>query len=69
MDSAIFRPTGYEGGRWITNRLYYNRSVTNVNSTEVHKVYNTNHINRHEDPRQLNGGDGGIRERALSGQK
>src|SRR6516165_7296045 len=32
---------GYEGGRWDHNHFYYNRSVNNVNVTQIHNVYNT----------------------------
>jgi hypothetical protein len=32
---------GYEGGRWDNGRFFYNRSVNNVNITEIHNVYNT----------------------------
>jgi hypothetical protein len=49
--------------RWESGRFYYNRSVTNVNITEVHNVYNTTIINRNETRVSYNGGDGGIRER------
>ncbi len=33
---------GYEGGRWDGGHFYYNRSVNNINVTEIHNVYNTN---------------------------
>ena len=32
---------GFEGGRWQGNQFFYNRSVMNVNVTEIHNVYNT----------------------------
>ena len=54
---------GYEGGRWDRDHFFYNRSVTNVNVTEIHNVYNTTIINRNETRVSYNGGDGGIRER------
>jgi hypothetical protein len=54
---------GYEGGRWDHDHFYYNRSVNNVNVTEIHNVYNTTIINRNETRVSYNGGDGGIRER------
>lgn len=54
---------GYEGGRWDHDHFYYNRSVNNVNITEIHDVYNTNIVNRNETRVSYNGGDGGIRER------
>jgi hypothetical protein len=36
---------GYEGGRWQNRQFYYNRSVKNVNVTNIHNVYNTTVIN------------------------
>ena len=54
---------GYEGGRWDNGRFYYNRSVNNVNVTEIHNVYNTTIINRNETRVSYNGGNGGINER------
>jgi hypothetical protein len=53
---------GYEGGRWDHDHFFYNRSVTNVNITEIHNVYNTTVINRNETRVSYNGGEGGIRE-------
>ena len=49
---------GYEGGRWDEGRFFYNRSVNNVNITEIHNVYNTT-VNRVS----YNGGNGGIERR------
>ena len=54
---------GYEGGRWDHDRFYYNRSVNNVNITEIHNVYNTTIINRNETRVSYNGGNGGINAR------
>ncbi|MGB2677427.1 MAG: hypothetical protein WAN12_10140 [Candidatus Acidiferrum sp.] len=55
---------GYEGGRWDNGHFFYNRSVNNVNISEIHNVYNTtiNHgtVNRVS----YNGGNGGISARA-----
>jgi hypothetical protein len=52
---------GYEGGRWDHDRFYYNRSVNNVNVTEIHNVYNTTVVNNYNAPRvSYNGGSGGI---------
>ena len=59
---------GYEGGRWDHDHFYYNRSVNNVNVTEIHNVYNTTVINRNENRVSYNGGNGGISERP-SGQE
>ncbi len=30
---------GYEGGRWDGEHFYYNRTVNNINVTEIHNVY------------------------------
>jgi len=55
---------GYEGGRWDNGRFYYNRSVNNVNVTEIHNVYNTTIVNRNETRVSYNGGNGGVNVRA-----
>jgi hypothetical protein len=55
---------GYEGGRWDNGRFYYNRSVNNVNVTEIHNVYDTRVVNNTTVTRvSYNGGNGGINER------
>lgn len=54
---------GYEGGRWDHDRFFYNRSVNNVNLTEIHNVYNTTVINHNENHVSYNGGNGGIDRR------
>src|SRR6266704_1031748 len=54
---------GYEGGRWDNRRFYYNRSVNNVNVTEIHNVYNTTVINVNVTRVSYNGPNGGINER------
>jgi hypothetical protein len=54
---------GYEGGRWDRGHFYYNRSVTNVNVTEIHNVYNTTIVNRTVNRVSYNGGNGGISAR------
>jgi len=54
---------GYEGGRWDGGHFFYNRSVNNVNVTEIHNVYNTTIVNRNENRVSYNGGNGGINER------
>jgi len=55
---------GYEGGRWDRGHFYYNRSVNNVNVTEIHNVYNTTIVTHNETRVSYNGGRGGINERA-----
>lgn len=55
---------GYEGGRWDRDRFYYNRSVNNVNVTQIHNVYNTTVVNNVNVTRvSYNGGNGGVTER------
>src|SRR5271167_3517194 len=39
---------GYGGGYWNNGTFNYNRSVTNVNVTEIHNVYNKTVINTTE---------------------
>lgn len=51
---------GFEGGRWDNGHFFYNRSVTNVNVTVIHNVYNTTVINRTENRVSFNGGNGGV---------
>jgi len=55
---------GYEGVRWDGGHFFYNRSVNNVNITNIHNVYNTTVINNNTTNRiSYNGGEGGINER------
>jgi hypothetical protein len=56
---------GYYGGRWEHDHFYYNRSVTNVNVTEIHNVYNETVVNRNVTVNHVsyNGGPGGIEAR------
>ncbi len=51
---------GYEGGRWDHDHFFYNRSVNNINITEIHNVYNTTVINNNVNRVSYNGGNGGI---------
>lgn len=54
---------GYEGGYWRDRTFYYNRSVNNVNITNVH-IYNKTVINNNFENRvSYNGGRGGINAR------
>ena len=56
---------GYDGGRWDRGHFYYNRSVNNVNITEIHNVYNTTIVNNYGNSRvSYNGGRGGVEARA-----
>jgi hypothetical protein len=54
---------GYEGGRWQDGHFFYNRSVNNVNITNIHNVYNTTVIHNNENRVSYNGGTGGIDRR------
>jgi len=54
---------GYEGGRWDHDHFFYNRSVNNINVTEIHNVYNTTVINNTVNHVSYNGGNGGIDRR------
>ena len=54
---------GYEGGRWDHDHFYYNRTVNNINVTEIHNVYNTTIVNNNTTRVSYNGGNGGINVR------
>ena len=56
---------GFEGGRWDRGHFYYNRSVTNVNVTVVHNVYNTTVVHNTTVVNRVsyNGGNGGVNAR------
>jgi hypothetical protein len=54
---------GYEGGRWQDGHFFYNRSVNNVNVTNIHNVYNTTVNHNTESRVSYNGGSGGIERR------
>ncbi|HET7841341.1 MAG TPA: hypothetical protein VFM21_07035 [Terriglobia bacterium] len=52
---------GYEGGYWQGQNFYYNRTVNNVNTTNVTYVYNKTVINNVNETRvSYNGGSGGV---------
>lgn len=53
---------GYEGGYWRDRTFYYNRTVNNINITNVH-IYNKTVIENHENRVSFNGGRGGINAR------
>ncbi len=52
---------GFAGGYWNHGAYYYNRSVTNVNVTNVTNVYNTTVVNNNTNVNRVsyNGGTGG----------
>jgi len=61
---------GYVGGRWDRDHFYYNRSVNNVNVTNIHNVYNTTVINNNTNNRvSYNGGPGGVSARPTAQQE
>jgi hypothetical protein len=57
---------GFEGGRWDGGHFFYNRSVSNVDVTNIHNVYNTTIINHNESHVSYNGGNGGISAHATA---
>jgi hypothetical protein len=61
---------GYEGGYWHGGHFFYNRSVNNVNVTNVHNVYNRTVINNHTNVNRVsfNGGRGGVNARPTSAE-
>jgi hypothetical protein len=60
--------TGFWGGRWQGNNFYYNRSVTNINTTNVTNVYNTTVVNNSSHV-SYNGGQGGTTAQPTAEEK
>jgi len=60
---------GYEGGRWDGGHFFYNRSVNNVDITNIHNVYNTTVINNNVNRVSYNGGNGGISARPTADEE
>src|SRR5208283_4336828 len=61
---------GYEGGYWNNGAFYYNRSVNNVNVTNIHNVYNKTVINgTRVNHVSYNGGAGGINVRPTQAEE
>jgi hypothetical protein len=60
---------GFEGGEWRHGAFFYNRSVTNVNVTNVTNVYNKTVIVNHNTHVAYNGGQGGIAARPTAQQQ
>src|SRR5579864_5819265 len=54
---------GYEGGYWRGRDFFYNTSVTRVNTTVIHNVYNRSVVERSVSRVSYNGGRGGINAR------
>ncbi len=61
--------TGFEGGRWDNGHFFYNRSVSNVNVTNIHNVYDTHVTYNNESRVSYNGGNGGISTRPTAGEE
>ena len=60
---------GYEGGYWRGSQFYYNRSVTNINTTNITNVYSRTVVNNVNITRvSFNGGAGGVQARPTSAQ-
>ncbi len=62
---------GYEGGRWDRGHFYYNRSVNNINVTQIHNVYNTTVVNNSSNVARVsyNGGNGGVSARPTAAEE
>ena len=57
---------GYQGGYWEHDRFFYNRSVSNVNVTVIHNVYEKNVVINNNTRVSYNGGQGGVERRATA---
>jgi hypothetical protein len=58
---------GYEGGRWDNGHFAYNQSVSHVNGSIHHNVYNARvEDNSRANRVSFNGGNGGVQARATS---
>jgi len=62
---------GYEGGRWNGGQFYYNRSVNNINVTNIRNVYNVNVTRTYNTVNRVsyNGGPGGIEARPTAAEQ
>ena len=54
---------GYEGGEWRGRDFYYNRTVNNVNVTNITNVYNKTVVVNNNTHVSYNGGRGGVEAR------
>src|SRR6516164_9588391 len=60
---------GYHGGYWRGSQFYYNRAVTNINTTNITNVYNRTVVNNVNVTRvSFNGGAGGVVARPTAAQ-
>ncbi len=57
---------GFVGGEWHGREFAYNRSVTNVNVTVIHNVYNRTVVVNNVNRVSFNGGRGGINAHATA---
>jgi hypothetical protein len=55
---------GYHGGYWNGNNFYYNRTVNNINVTQVTNIYNKTVIVNNNTHVSYNGGNGGLQTHA-----
>ena len=60
---------GFYGGYWEGDRFFYNRSVNNVNVTNITNVYNKTVIVKNNTHVSYNGGNGGVRARPTPQQE
>ncbi len=60
---------GFYGGYWEGDRFFYNRSVNNVNVTNITNVYNKTVIVNNNTHVSYNGGNGGVRARPTPQQE
>jgi WXXGXW repeat (2 copies) len=60
---------GFEGGRWDHGHFFYNRAVWNVNSGNIHNVYESRGHEGRENRVSYNGGNGGINARPTGEQE
>jgi len=60
---------GYHGGYWRGSQFYYNRTVTNINTTNITNVYNRTVVNNVNVTRvSFNGGSGGVAARPTAAE-
>src|SRR5271168_3283821 len=59
---------GFAGGYWRGGAYYYNRNVSNVNTTVIHNTYNTTVVNNNVNRTSFNGGTGGTTARPTTGE-
>ncbi len=63
-----YTSSGYYGGYWSGNTYYYNRTVNNVNVTNITNVYSKPVVNVRPRGASFNGGHGGTAARPTSEQ-